>query len=222
MKTRICGWAMGVLASVFMPFYSQAFDDPSLFPQPFLLGDWNFYSQAHDVPSSFQRLQLTLNSDYQFRFRVYQNDDSVKEWSGVYQADRSTLILGADSSMPQSYHYQFSHNQLILDGVYFTKQLPSPLAGLWVSHSLTDHDGQPSWLTRLDLRLQSNFLFSMTLSGLNGERQTRTGIFYIDKQHLVFIYELGEENSRYQIQRNQLNLVSESGDVVASLRRPRQ
>lgn len=220
MKTLVCRQIIvGILASFFISSPVRAFEDPSLFPQPFLLGDWNFYSKSHEHPVSFERLQLTLDSDYQFRFLVYQSDQSVREWRGVYQADRANLILGANSSTPQTYHYQFSHNQLVLDGVHFTKKLPSPLAGVWSSNSLTDNKGHPTWLTQLDLRLQPDFLFSMTLRGSGGEHQTRTGIFYIDKQYLVFLYELGEESSRYQVRRNQLELISESGDVVAKLKR---
>ncbi|KJY71084.1 hypothetical protein [Vibrio nigripulchritudo] len=194
--------------------------DLTQFTHPFLLGDWYLFNpEPDDSSEDFLAIRLTLESDYIFTIEIQKKDHSVDYWQGRYEADESTLVLGLDTDTPQIYQYQNNHNQLNLNGVVFQKALPSALVGSWTSESLGGDDILASDVSKMDLVLQADFVFSFRVESSEGVEAIHEGIYIIEGDHLVLMYSDGEHDSRYTLVDDQLTLDSQSSDMYAVLNR---
>ena len=196
--------------------------DLTQFDVPFLLGDWFLFNSAPEASKeNFLVVRLTLKSDYSFLIDIQKKDYSIDHWQGQYSLNQDSLILGIDSSTPQHYFYQANHNQLMLNGVIFTKMLTSPLAGTWSGDSLAGSDQSLLNLQSLDLILQPDFIFFFRATGQNGNQTVQQGVFYTEDEQLVLLYPHGEHNTRFQLNQNRLTLDIEQGMLYAELNRIR-
>jgi len=222
-------WITVIFACIALTITGQSFGsmngpikDLTQFDQPFLLGDWYLLNPApEESEENFLAIKLNFESDYTFSIDIQKKDYSVDHWEGMYTANSDTLILGLNSDDPQVYEYQSNHNLLFLNGVTFTKALPNALAGMWSSTSLSGRDLYADKLTEVLLILQADFVFLFKASGSDGNETTHQGVYYMEGDHLVLLYEDGEQDTRYTLQQDQLTLDMEGGSMYAVLNRIR-
>lgn len=196
--------------------------DLSQFDQPFLLGDWYLINpNPEGSRENFLAIKLSLDSSYGFMIDIQKRDYSVDHWEGVYSANDDTIVLGLNTTEPQTYQYMANHNLLILNGVTFTKALSNSLAGLWSSARLGGDDLLASKVHRMDLLLQPDFVFTFRVSNAHGEESIHQGVYYTEGDHLVLLYENGEHDTRYTLNRDTLTLGEEKGAMYAVLNRIR-
>ncbi|MFB9134184.1 hypothetical protein M1D72_14450 [Vibrio sp. AK197] len=196
--------------------------DLTQFDQPFLLGDWYLVNPNMENPQEdFRAVKLSLDSSYNFSIDIQKLDYSVDHWEGLYTANEDTIILGVNSQDPQVYEYKSNHNLLTLNGITFTKALPNALAGIWSSAHLSGEDVLDSQLDSVDLILQPDFVFMFRASNSEGSEAVHRGVYYTEGDHLVLLYEGGEHDTRYTLNRDTLTLELEEGDVYAVLNRIR-
>lgn len=196
--------------------------DLTQFDQPFLLGDWYLINpNPQESSENFLAIRLNLESDYTFAIDIQKKDFSVDHWEGIYAASNDTIILGLNSDEPQVYAYQGNHNLLHLNGVIFTKALPNALAGIWSSSSLSGNDLSAGNIHSVDLILQPDFVFLFRASGQDGLEAIHRGVFYTEGNHLVLMYEDGEQDTRYSLNQDQLTLEVEDGSMYAVMDRIR-
>ncbi|WED23162.1 lipocalin family protein [Vibrio sp. JC009] len=194
--------------------------DLTSFDYPFILGNWylvNPYPNVED--QDFLTIRLAIISNYTFFIEIQKTDLSIEQWEGLYSASNNTLILGLDSDTPQEYDYMVNHNQLVLNGITFMKGLPENLVGSWSSEAIMGDDILASDVAHMALTLQPDFLFSFTVESSSGEHVVHEGIFYYEHDHLVLMYENGEQDSRYSVQNDKLTLQSDNFDMLAVLNR---
>ncbi len=214
---------------IFAVFSVAAFSAPSKdnndltqFDLPFLLGDWYLVNPNLQKPQEdFRSVKLTLNSNYQFTIDIQKLNYTIDHWQGLYTANSETLMLGADSSEPQVYQYRANHNLLTLNGITFTKALPNSLAGIWSSARLSGNDVLSEALHSVDLVLQPDFVFMFRTSNTQGLEAVHQGVYYTEGDHLVLLYEGGEHDARFTLNRDTLTLEVENGDFYAELNRIR-
>ncbi|GAM70031.1 hypothetical protein JCM19236_5578 [Vibrio sp. JCM 19236] len=96
-----------------------------------------------------------------------------------------------------------------------------PIAGIWSSTSLSGDDILASKVAKLDLILQPDFVFMFRASGDDGEETIKRGIYYIENDQLVLLYENGETSSSYSLVDDTLTLSGEGVDMQAELARVR-
>lgn len=222
-------WITIIFACIALTITGQSFGsmngpikDLTQFDQPFLLGDWYLLNPApEESEENFLAIKLSFESDYSFSIDIQKKDSSVDHWEGMYTANSDTLILGLNSDDPQVYEYKSNHNLLFLNGVTFTKALPNALAGMWSSTSLSGQDFFADKLTEVLLILQPDFVFLFKASGSDGNETTHQGVYYMEGDHLVLLYEDGEQDTRYTLQQDQLTLDMEGGSMYAVLNRIR-
>lgn len=216
-------WTLIIIVCLSLPIYGKGLKDNSdltQFDQPFLIGDWYLVNPNLDnATENFRAVKLSLDSKYHFSIDIQKLDYSVDHWEGFYTANDDTLILGVNSSEPQAYQYRTSHNILSLNGINFTKALPNSLAGIWSSAHLSGQAVETSQLYSVDLILQPDFVFMFRASDVNGLEAVHQGVYYTEGDHLVLMYEDGEHDTRYTLNRDTLTLELEEGDVYAVLNR---
>ncbi len=196
--------------------------DLTQFDQPFLLGDWYLINPNPEVSQeNFLAIKLSLNSNYSFNIDIQKKDYSVDHWDGEYNASDNTLILGLNTSEPQVYQYSANHHLLNLNGVTFTKALSNSLAGFWSSQHLAGDDLMASDVHKMDLVLQPDFLFTFRVRNQNGAEAVHSGVYYTEGNQLVLMYENGEHETRYTLNRDTLTLGEEEGGMYAVLNRIR-
>lgn len=199
---------------------SRAKNDLTSFDYPFLLGNWYLVNpNPNTEQQDFLTIRLSIISNYTFFIEIQKTDYSVEHWQGQYTASNSTLVLGMNSDTPQYYNYLVNHNQLILNGVAFIKGLPKDLVGSWTSEAITGDDILASDVTRMALTLQPDFIFMFTVESDDGDHAIREGVYYYEDDHLVLMYEDGEQDSKYTVENNKLTLESEGFDMYAVLNR---
>ncbi|CAM2944890.1 hypothetical protein [Vibrio rarus] len=206
-----------------LPFLSQAKEgQEASFEYPFLLGEWYIVNSEPDAnQDDFLAIRMRFNSQYYFTLDIQKRDYSVERWEGEYHANDDTLMLGSNSQAPQVYAYKTTHNRLNLNGIIFKKNLSKPLAGLWSSRVLSGDDLLASKVKKVDLVLQPDFIFMFRTSGIEGQESVRHGIYYIEDDHLVLLYENGETQSNYNLQDDTLTLSGSGIDMYAELTRVR-
>lgn len=205
-------------------FADEARDNSDLtqFDQPFLLGDWYLVNpNPEQSRENFLAIKLSLDSNYGFKIDIQKRDYSVDHWEGLYTANEDTLVLGLNTSEPQMYEYSANHNLLSLNGVTFTKALSNALAGMWSSAHLGGDDVDASDVHQLDLILQPDFVFMFRVSNEDGDEAVHKGVYYTEGEHLVLLYENGEHETRYTLNRDTLTLEMEEGALYAVLNRIR-
>lgn len=196
--------------------------DLTQFDHPFLLGDWYLVNPNPDQSQeNFLAIKLTLGSDYTFKIDIQKRDYSVDHWEGLYTASEDTIILGLETSEPQVYQYSSNHNLLNLNGVTFTKALSNSLAGMWSSAHFEGDDALSSDVDKLDLILQPDFVFMFRVSNDDGDEAVHRGVYYTEGEHLVLLYENGEHETRYTLNKDTLTLEMEEGALYAVLDRVR-
>ncbi|MFG0606107.1 hypothetical protein ACF8CX_10315 [Vibrio mimicus] len=190
--------------------------DLTQFDQPLLLGDWYLLNPNPEQSSeNFRVIKLSLASDYHFSIDIQKKDYSVDHWNGDYSADDKTMILGLDSSDPQTYQYENNHHQLTLNGVTFTKGLPNTLAGNWSSDKINNPQGEDFENSLIQLTLQPDFVFLFHIVNPNGHEATHRGVYYTEGNRLVLLYAEGEHDTRYVLDEDQLTLeIDDSMTVV--------
>ncbi|NVD06630.1 hypothetical protein FCU94_06855 [Vibrio sp. JPW-9-11-11] len=216
--------AMLSLLLSFSVFADSARDNSDLtqFDQPFLLGDWYLVNpNPEQSEENFLAIKLSLDSNYSFKIDIQKRDYSVDHWEGLYTANEDTIILGLNSDEPQVYQYSANHNLLNLNGVTFTKALSNALAGMWSSAQLGGDDVASSDVNQLDLILQPDFVFMFRVSNDNGDEAIHRGVYYTEGEHLVLLYENGEHETKYTLNRDTLTLEMEEGALYAVLNRIR-
>ncbi|MCG7490093.1 hypothetical protein MHN79_11380 [Vibrio sp. Of14-4] len=196
--------------------------DLTQFDQPFLLGDWYLVNpNPEQSEENFLAIKLSLDSNYSFKIDIQKRDYSVDHWEGLYTANEDTLILGLNTSEPQTYNYSSNHNMLNLNGVVFTKALSNALAGMWSSATLSGHEFVASEVQQMDLILQPDFVFMFRVSNSEGDEAIHKGVYYTEGEHLVLLYENGEHETRYSLNSDILTLEMEEGALYAVLNRVR-
>ena len=194
--------------------------DLTQFDYPFLLGDWYLFNpDPQQSEEDFLTIRLSLASDYRFVIQVEKKDYSVDYWQGLYTVGIDTLILGINTEVPQSYQYRSSHNRLMLNGITFIKGLPNAIAGAWTSRNIQGDDILASNVNQMDLILQPDFVFLFMAQSRDGTFVTHEGVYYMEDDHLILMYEEGEQDSRYTLNKNTLTLKSENFDMYAELSR---
>lgn len=196
--------------------------DLTQFDQPFLLGDWYLVNpNPEQSQENFLAIKLSLDSNYSFKIDIQKRDYSVDHWEGLYTANEDTIILGLNSDEPQVYQYSANHNLLNLNGVTFTKALSNALAGMWSSDHVGGDDVASSDVDQVDLILQPDFVFMFRVSNNDGDEAIHRGVYYTEGEHLVLLYENGEHETKYTLNRDTLTLEMEEGALYAVLNRIR-
>ncbi|MGR5548170.1 hypothetical protein [Vibrio sp. DNB22_12_1] len=195
-------------------------DKLSQFDTPFLIGDWYLMNpNPKDSKENFRAIKLTLGSDYTFTIDIQKTDYSIDHWEGLYNANEDTIILGLNTDAPQIYAYRNNHNTLDLNGVTFTKGLPNALAGIWSSSHLAGDVMLANNINQMDLILQPDFVFMFRVSNEAGEESVKQGVYYTEGDHLVLLYENGEQGTTYKLKKNELTIEDSSGEMYAVLNR---
>ena len=194
--------------------------DLTQFDNPFLLGDWYLLNpNPENSQENFRAIKLTLSSNYEFQIDIQKRDYSIEHWVGFYAASDDQIILGLHSKSPQVYEYDGNHNRLRLNGVVFTKSLPNAIAGIWSSELLSGSNLLASSVSKLDLILQPDFVFLFRASSDKGSESVHRGVYYLEGDQLVLLYEDGEQDTRYVLDQDKLTLKGE--DMYAELARVR-
>ncbi len=197
-------------------------DALSFFDHPFLLGDWYLINPAPEKSKeNYIAIKLTLDSNYHFSIDIQKKDYTIDQWQGMYTANEDTIILGLNTEQPQIYAYASNHNMLNLNGVVFTKALSNSLAGIWSSKALGGDDLMASDVDQMDLILQPDFVFLFKVSNPDGDEAVRRGVYFTEGERLVLLYENGEHNTRYKLNRDTLTIESDEGGMYAVLNRIR-
>lgn len=194
--------------------------DITQFDFPFMLGDWYLINPSPDEGHvDFLAIRLHISSDYQFAIEIQNKDLSVHYWQGDYSLSSDTLVLGLNSETPQTYSYLASHNQLMLNGIQFSKGYPSALVGRWKSEEIRGDDILASNVSTVSLTLQPDFMFLFMSESDDGNLAAYQGIYYYEGEHLVLIYEKGEHNSKYKVDNNTLTLEGAGFDMYTVMNR---
>ncbi|HIF9357008.1 TPA: lipocalin family protein [Photobacterium damselae] len=185
--------------------------DITEFDYPFLLGDWYWFSPSDDGVESdgvhYRAMNIKFKSTYQFMLRMLKADGSVDEWVGTYDIDESSVTLFANGHPEQSHSYMLSYNQFILDGARFTKLAPENLPGNWRSSQLSGKDIHQE-IEELSLSLRPDFLFSAEVSDKEGKTKQHQGVYYLEDNNIVLMYETGQHSSEFQLASDTLTLTN--------------
>ncbi len=182
--------------------------DITEFDYPLLIGNWYWVNPNNDdKKEGYRAMNLTFSSNYDFSIRLLHHDGHVDKWKGEYDIDDTSLIFRAEGEPIQQHTYQLSYNQFLLDGARFTKLAPDNLAGIWRSNTISGQDVDPN-LSTMSILLRPDFLFSAEISGRQGEKKEHRGIYYLEDDNLVLIYEGGQHQSRFEVDTTTLTLTN--------------
>ncbi|UXH99880.1 hypothetical protein [Photobacterium sp. TY1-4] len=206
-----------IAVALFLSSLSYA-DDLTEFDYPLLLGDWYWFSSTDDGVStegvSYRAMNIKFKSSYQFVIRLLQVDGTVEAWEGIYDIDESSVTFQAKDQPEQQHSYLLSYNQFILDGARFTKLAPENLPGNWRSSRITGRDVGDG-VSELEISLRPDFLFSAKVSGDDGRKREHQGIYFIEDDRIVLIYEDGQHDSQFQLGSNTLTLTNKQFGMEA-------
>lgn len=193
-------------------------NDLTEFDYPLLLGDWYWFSNTDEgvqsEGASYRAMNIKFKSNYRFVIRLLQVDGSVDEWDGIYDIDETTITFSS-YDQPEQYHsYMLSYNQFMLDGARFTKLAPENLPGNWRSSQISGQDVGES-VSELAISLRPDFLFSAEVSGKNGKKIEHRGIYFIEDDRIVLIYEDGQHDSQFQLGSDTLTLTNKQFGMEA-------
>ncbi|PSW13367.1 hypothetical protein C9J01_11010 [Photobacterium rosenbergii] len=192
------------------------------FDYPLLLGDWYWFSNSDEGVESeganYRAMNIKFKSNYRFVIRLLQTDGNVEEWDGTYDIDESTVTFLSNGQPEQQHSYMLSYNQFLLDGARFTKLAPENLPGKWRSSQISGQDVGES-VSEIALSLRPDFLFSAEVSGKNGKKKEHRGIYFIEDDRIVLIYEDGQQDSQFRLGSNTLTLSNKQFGMEAVMRR---
>ncbi|RQW63556.1 hypothetical protein [Vibrio viridaestus] len=221
MQLCIKWWSLPLLlivTHVTLATEDQKQDDLTQFDYPFLLGDWVLInSSPYDEKQNYQSIHLKLQSDYSFLVQIQRMDNTYEYWDGEYEVSGDTLVLGRTSIEPQLYSFANTHNRLILNGVTFLKMISQKVSGAWLSDSIGGHDIQSVGVDKMLLVLQPDFVFYFKASNEKGKEVLHRGVYYLEDDHLVLVYENGELNTTFNIRNNRMSLMTDDGEMTALL-----
>ncbi len=196
-------------------------DDLTEFDYPLLLGDWYWFSPSEEGIQSqgkqYRAMHVKFVSDYSYVIRLLRVDGEIDGWQGEYNIDEEVLSLTADGHPTQQHSYQLTYNQFMLDGARFTKLAPENLPGEWVSSAVSGSDVNNK--LKLSMNLRPDFLFSFVIQDEDGDVNEHRGIYYIEKDHIVLIYENGQQDSQYVLASDTLILSNEQFGMKAIFER---
>ncbi|MGL6177062.1 MAG: hypothetical protein ACRC1U_08710 [Vibrionaceae bacterium] len=121
----------------------------------------------------------------------------------------------------QAYPYEISNNELVLEGTTFVKLPPQYLAGSWYSTEFFGDDIDKN-VQQIFLTLQPNYAFSLSVSGTeNGQfkRVDHDGIYYLDGDYLILVYEDGVQESKMLLDADTLTLTNDQFGMGMVLKR---
>ncbi|KLV03780.1 WD40 repeat protein [Photobacterium aquae] len=206
---------------IFATFNAKA-SDLTEFDYPLLLGDWYWFSNTDEgvesEGASYRAMNVKFKSDYRFVIRLLQVDGSVDEWSGIYDIDETTVTFRSRGQPEQQHSYMLSYNQFLLDGARFTKLAPENLPGNWRSAQISGQDVGDA-VSELSISLRPDFLFSAEVSGKDGKKKEHRGIYYIEDDRIVLIYEDGQQDSQFSLGSDTLTLTNKQFGMEAVMRR---
>ncbi len=193
-------------------------NDLTQFDKPLLLGDWYYINPApSEVGDDFLAVRLHLSSDYSFGIQITKVDHTTDLWVGKYNVSSSNIILGPGTADRQIYPYSVNHNQLLLDGVYFAKGYNTKLIGSWSSTSIKGDDILASKVSKMTITLRPDFVFMFYVESSDGNMAAYQGIYYFEGNHLVLVYENGQQDSTFTVDDDELLLTNEGYDMQTVL-----
>ncbi|WP_413113468.1 lipocalin family protein [Thaumasiovibrio sp. DFM-14] len=202
--------------------FSLTAEDLTEFDYPLLIGDWYWFSPSEDGIQSqgkqYRAMHIQFSSDYDYIVRLLRIDGQIDGWKGKYNIDEDKLAMMADGHPTQMHDYKLSYNQFLLDGARFTKLAPENLPGEWISSSVVGTDVANN-VERLAINLRPDFLFSLMIHGKNGKSNEQRGVYYIEDDHIVLIYEDGQHDSRYSLISDTLTLKNDQFGMEAIFQR---
>lgn len=187
---------------------------------PLLLGDWYWFSDmpVEQAPHPYKAINLSFNSNYEFRIDLLRHDGQLETAAGQYDINENILRLYDNEGIEQRHAYQLNHNQLQLQGAVFTKLLPEDLSGLWRSHSISGEDVSEH-VDGVSLQLRPDFLFAMQVRGDDGSSVTHRGVYLVEGDNLMLIYRNGRHSSQFQLAADTLRLTNDVFGMEAILER---
>ncbi|AJR08615.1 hypothetical protein C9J03_22380 [Photobacterium gaetbulicola] len=196
--------------------------DLTEFDYPLLLGDWYWFSNTdagvESEGASYRAMNIKFKSNYRFVIRLLQTSGNVEEWEGTYDIDETTVTFLTHGQPEQQHSYMLSYNQFLLDGARFTKLAPENLPGNWRSSQISGQDVGDA-VSEIALSLRPDFLFSAEVSGKNGKKKEHRGIYFIEDDRIVLIYEDGQQDSQFSLGSNTLTLTNKQFGMEAVMRR---
>ncbi|MGO1296616.1 MAG: hypothetical protein ACTMIA_04815 [Vibrio sp.] len=225
MKWLFCViFSFGMVVTPFSVAHQNDQHDLTYFDHPFLLGDWYFVNpHPEQTPDGYRSIYVQLRSDYHFQIDVKKQDHSVQHWQGLFSASDDTLQFQFNSGEKHNYAYQSSHNTLYMNGLYFYKALPRELAGQWTSQNVKNIEKRNNHaIDRIDLLIKPDFVFSFRSVNHQGGETEHQGVFYIEQNHLVLMYENGQHDAKYSVNKDIMTLNMENGALLATLSREPQ
>ena len=202
---------MKKLFFIIVLFFFSAFsrpiiaDDITEFDYPFLLGSWYWFSSTEagveSAGESYRAMHVMFKSDYAFAMRLLRTDGNIEQWSGEYNIDETNITFVTEGEEDQMHTYMLSYNQFVLDGARFTKLAPENLPGNWKTSTISGSDVDHS-ISELSLTLRPDFLFSAEVSNDKGKSKEHRGIYYIEDNQLVLLYEDGQHDSEFELSSN--------------------
>ncbi|MDX1301733.1 lipocalin family protein [Photobacterium sp.] len=204
-------------------FSSHLFaDDLTEFDYPLLLGDWYWFSTTEKGVESeganYRAMNIKFKSSYNFVIRLLRVDGTVDEWDGKYDIDETNINFLAKGQDEQQHSYMLSYNQFILDGARFTKLAPDNLPGEWRSSNISGKDVDEG-IEQLSISLRPDFLFSAEVSNSEGKKKEHRGIYYLEGDHIVLIYEDGQQESQFLLGTDTLILTNKQFGMEATFQR---
>ena len=118
----------------------------------------------------------------------------------------------------QQHSYMLSYNQFILDGARFTKLAPDNLPGEWRSSNISGNDVGEG-IEQLSISLRPDFLFSAEVSNSDGKKKEHRGIYYLEGDQIVLIYEDGQQESQFLLGTDTLTLTNKQFGMKATFQR---
>ncbi|MGF1877145.1 lipocalin family protein [Photobacterium indicum] len=197
-------------------------DDLTEFDYPLLLGDWYWFSTSDDgiesEGESYRAMNIKFKSSYNFVIRLLRVDGSVDEWTGKYDVDETNIVFSSEGQLEQNHNYMLTYNQFILDGARFTKLAPENLPGEWRSSKISGRDVAEG-ISELSISLRPDFLFSAEVSNNEGKKKEHRGIYYLEDDHIVLIYEGGQQDSQFLLGSDTLTLSNTQFGMEAVMQR---
>ncbi|MDO6705320.1 lipocalin family protein [Photobacterium sp. 1_MG-2023] len=219
LRAVLFSFLIGILSWV----QSATADELTEFDYPLLLGDWYWFSTTDEGVESegihYRAMNIKFNSSYRFTVRLLRTNGRIDEWGGKYDIDESTITMNSVDQPSQQHEYVLSYNQFLLDGARFTKLAPENLPGHWRSSMIKGQDVDKS-VSELKLSLRPDFLFSAQVIGKDGTRKEHKGIYYLEDDRIVLIYEDGQHDSHFKLGKdNTLTLTNRQFGMEAVMQR---
>ncbi|KAB2824687.1 hypothetical protein [Aliivibrio finisterrensis] len=187
------------------------------FSNPFLIGDWYFFKPA-DVENDYDVLHISLSSNNKFRIEMVEMaSNTAEEWEGSFEISQDSIRFEGNEDESEIYDYQVSHNRLYLNGVEFFKVVPEQIIGSWNSELVSGEDIMASNVKSLNLKLRSDFIFSLEVFSHTGKSNHHIGYYYFENNDLVLLYEEGEQESTFYITEDFLEIKNDQFGMYALL-----